>query len=527
MRVANAGARDAARRGRRVKHATRRNVQALLLRQLALRRRLVHRGVVELVEAVLRDVKELERGIVLRRRLDEVLVLLLALLRLLRDLGHELRDRLLVLADARLEALDPTLRVLLRVLGGVELPVAPRLLRLIIRLLLVERHDHVIDHLDHLLEALLLPAEREDQEVQIQAPLALLQLRNRIRTHIASARRHLQQRRRSECFLKEVQRIVVVEHLDRLRDRNQLLRARRLASLVLFALRRTALLQLHQEPLVSAEAVLRVLQIVLQRHNLHRGLARTLRLRLDRVRRSLDLLLLRRHERLELGDRGVLRLRRLVELLLHVLLELVQNARDLARHRRVLRVRRQEVRQHTAAVAVHVARDHEVAKLLRLAGLQERAAHALAQSRNRLLARADVRLQLRRLGRELRRLLLALLRRRINRLLRRLARSLVVLQLLVELHLQALRLGNVGLNLRNPRTKLRRPRRQRAVVRLAVARKLVVQVVVTLLLRRHLCLHLLQQIHNAANRVLLELRVLADQSCLYSSQHKHRQHCCS
>merc|ERR1719321_833910 len=57
------------------------HVNALLLRQLTALGRLVHRRVVELVQAVLGDAQQLHSRVVLRRHSDELLVLGLARLR--------------------------------------------------------------------------------------------------------------------------------------------------------------------------------------------------------------------------------------------------------------------------------------------------------------------------------------------------------------------------------------------------------------------------------------------------------------
>merc|ERR1719453_2825998 len=83
--------------------ATRLHVDALLLRQLTALRRLVHRRVVELVQAVLGNAQQLHSRVVLRRHRDELLVLGLARLR-------GLRDRLVERNNALLQSLDLVLQ---------------------------------------------------------------------------------------------------------------------------------------------------------------------------------------------------------------------------------------------------------------------------------------------------------------------------------------------------------------------------------------------------------------------------------
>merc|ERR1719473_2526259 len=151
------------------------DVDLLLFRELPALRFLVGRWVVELGEAVLRDLEQLHGRVVLRRDRDELVVLRLPRGRRLRDglveggdavrerrdLVRQLRDALRHLLDGRCDALDLELQVLLLVVRGLELGLAPLLL-LLVRLLLVSKNNHqVLDHLDDLVEAHLLPHEGE------------------------------------------------------------------------------------------------------------------------------------------------------------------------------------------------------------------------------------------------------------------------------------------------------------------------------------------------------------------------------
>merc|ERR1719236_209984 len=350
---------------------TRLHVDALLLSELTALRGVVRGRVVELVQAVLRNAQELHRGVVLRLHRGVLRVLSLTGLRRLGDRLVQSNDAvaqgldivlkrsnaLLHLRNRGLQTRDLALELALLVLRGVELRLAPLLLRLVLLLLLLQQDNHVIDHLDDLLETSLLAHQRELDHAELRRVLLVLQVRERregLVAHVAVRLRHLEQARRRKGLLEQVQGIIIVQDLDGLRNRNRLLRAARLALLVVLLRRGAALLQLGHELLVLAQGILRILQIVLQVDDLHRHLAVLLHLRLDRLRGRLDLLLLRSHQRVEFRLRGVLRLGSVSELLLHVLQKLLQNAHDLARRRRVARrrQRRQELRQHAASVAV-------------------------------------------------------------------------------------------------------------------------------------------------------------------------------
>merc|ERR1719379_2786001 len=346
--------------------ATRLHVDALFLRQLTALGRLVHRRVVELVQAVLRDAQQLHSRVVLRRHRHELLVLGLARLRGLRhrlvqrhdavlqslDLILQRRDASLHLLDGCRQTLQLVVQLDLLVIRRLELRLAPLLLRVVVLLLLAEQHDHVVDHLDHLLEAHLLALESKLDEAQLLRVL-LRNVLNRRESLVANVAlgTHLQKRRRRKRLLEQIQRIVIVQDLDRLLDSDELLRARLHPRVVVRTRRSTTLLQLRKELLVLAQRFLCVLEVVLQVDDLHRHLAVLLQLHLDRLSRSLDLLLLRSDQRFEIGDGSVLSLRDVAQVLLHVLQELLQDSDNLARSRRItsLRRSRQKLRQRAAS----------------------------------------------------------------------------------------------------------------------------------------------------------------------------------
>merc|ERR1719313_1409583 len=432
------------------------HVDALFFRQLTTLRGLVNRRVVELVQAVLCDAKQLNSRVVLRRHRHELLVLGLARLRGLRhrlverdnavlqslDLVLQRRDAALHFLDGRRQALQLVRQVDLLVIRRFELRLAPLLLGVVVLLLLAEQHNHVVDHLDHLLEAHLLALEGKLDEAQLLrvALRSVLHRRKGLVANVALGA-HLQKRRRRKRLLEQIQRIVVVQDLDRLLDSDELLRARLHPRVVVRTRCRAALLQLRKELLVLAQRFLRVLEVVLQVDDLHGHLAVLLRLHFDRLSRGRDLLVLRSDQRFEFGDGSVLILRDVAQLLLHVLEQLLQDTDDLARSRSVsctrrLR-RRQELRQRAARVPVHgLAVQNQVAESARGVALQEHGRHALHNRVDGLLACRDVRRVLRRLRRELSRLLLALSRRIRDRLLRGLTVLLVLREVRLQLRLR-------------------------------------------------------------------------------------------
>merc|ERR1719506_2590630 len=321
--------------------------------------------------AVLGDAQQLNGRVVLRRRRHELLVLGLARLRSLRDrlverndavlqsldLILQRRDAALHILDGRSQTLQLVLQVDLLVPGRFELRLAPRLLGVVVLLLLAEQHNHVVHHLDHLVEAHLLALKSKLDEAELLRVLLnrVLHGRESLLAN-ASLGAHLQKHRRRKRLLEQVQRIVIVQDLDRLLDSDELLRATLHTRVVVRSRRSATLLQLRKELRIFAQRLLRVLEVVLQVDDLHRHLAVLLQLHLDRLSRGRDLLLLRSDQRFEIGDGTILRLRDVSQLLLHVLQQLLQDANDLARSRRVtsLRRSRQELRQRAARVAVDV-----------------------------------------------------------------------------------------------------------------------------------------------------------------------------
>merc|ERR1719248_31001 len=499
-------------------HAARRNEDALLLRQLTALRGLVQVRAVELVQLVLRRLHQLRRRLVLRLRLDEGRVLLLALLRGLGnrlvegldlglkslDLARKRRNRRRRLLNGRRKAGKRLLRVLLLRRGLLELSVAEVLLRVIVALLLGKHTHHAVNLLRDLREIHGLALQRRRNQAQLrlvraahlrkrhQHALRAKHLR-RLRALLQEAHARLAERRRR--LLEEVQRVVIVQDLDGLADRIHLLRAHRLALAPGRLLRRALLAQIGQESLRLSNVRLRVLHVVLCLDDLNRDLASTLRLGLNRRRRRRNLRILRRREIAEGLRRGSLVRRRRLQVTLHLLKHRLQHARDLARRLRGL-LALEEIQHALTLEIIHLARlRHNVlhTALLLRAHLQERA-HALLQSSDGTLHRADV-------GRHVsgRLLELSLLLRTD---VRGLTGRLVVAELLVQLSLLRLQ----GLQLRAELRRLLRPlsgARLHAIrVAVTVAHELVESLLLLLTLGLDLLLHVLQQGDDPPDRVL-------------------------
>merc|ERR1719355_248479 len=239
-------ARDHHRRIRRdhVRGARRRE-ELLLVRQLTLRRLLVEVRAVELVQLVLRLLDQLHRRAVLRLESQEGTVVFLALLSGLRNrlvkrlhirlqggnLLRESRARRRHILDRRLARRDGRLRGSLLLLALRQVLVAEGLLLVIVRLLLAQHGHHAVNHGQNLREVNLLRLQAKLDERELGVVSAALQAREELaraehhgrrRALLEEAHRGLRQR---QGLLEEVQRVIIVEHLDRLRDRRDLLRA--------------------------------------------------------------------------------------------------------------------------------------------------------------------------------------------------------------------------------------------------------------------------------------------------------------
>merc|ERR1719311_1236846 len=509
----------------RVRTARRHN-EALLLRQLTALRGLVQVRAVELVQLVLRRLHQLRRRLVLGLRLDEGRVLLLALLRGLGnrlvegldlglkslDLARKRRHRRRHLLNGRRKARQRVLRLLLLRRRLLELSVAEVLLRVIVALLLRKHAHHTVNHLRDLREIHGLALQRRRNQAQLrlvraahlrqrhQHALRAKHLR-RLRALLQEAHARLAERRRR--LLEEVQRVVIVQDLDGLADRIHLLRAHRLALAPGRLLRRALLAQVGQESLRLSNVRLRVLQVVLRLDDLDRDLAGTLRLGLNRRRRRRDLRTLRRREIAEPLRRGSLVRRRRLQVTLHLLKHRLKHARDLARRLRGL-LALEEIHHALALEVIHLARLRHNALHTALhlrAHLHERA-HALLQSSDGTLHRANV---VRHVSGRLLEVSL-LLRTDVRRLLRILLRGLTGRLVLAELLVQLSLLRLQGLQLRAELRRLLRAclgARLHAIrIAVTVAHELVESLLLLLTLGLDLLLHVLQQGDDPPDRVL-------------------------
>merc|ERR1719453_2521347 len=279
----------------------------------------------------------------------EVLVLHLAILasalqlRLhLRDLRLQRRDGLGQLVDRRREIRDLSLQ--LRNVARLELRLA--LVRVqalgaevlvldLVRLLLQERSDHLINGRLHLGERVEADACRERGQARVAVGLGgLEEKRRRLVAVLAVLLLHLGLDE-VEGLRKGVVRVVARQDGERLAHGLDLLRARLLALLPLLVRHLAGLLQVHEELLVRREGVPRVLEVLLRLRELLVRVRKLLRLRVLELFSGLDLGLLRRLEVLVRGLRLHLLLLGRAQVRLEGLLHMLENAEDLARLRRV------------------------------------------------------------------------------------------------------------------------------------------------------------------------------------------------
>mmetsp|Transcript_74283 Transcript_74283/g.215253 ORF Transcript_74283/g.215253 Transcript_74283/m.215253 type:complete len:384 (+) Transcript_74283:3265-4416(+) len=363
----------------------------------------------------------------LRHRLVQRFNAILQSGNLLRERG----DGLLRGGDGALLVRDGTLQSLFLVVSGVELLRTVLLLVVVVPLLSLENANHVIHHLDDLLETALvqrfLAREREHQQIQ-GCVLALGGGRASLDEHIHGAaallrsprsQLHEARARRRKRLFEEIQRIVVIKNLDRVGKRDELLGPGLGALLPLRCLRGAALLQSLQELLVRQERRLGVRQVLFHLHDADTQLADLRGLRLDGCPEGLDLLTLGTHHLLVGLDRRLLFGSGFSEALLHGVLHLLQDTRDLAAGRRIAidgllsagKEREDLLPVHVDHVLLAL---HHAAEHLRGIGLQEATSHAFLQCGDRLLQGANVGVRFRLLCCEGRGLLLANRRRLVH-----------------------------------------------------------------------------------------------------------------
>merc|ERR1719472_148406 len=396
-------ARDHHRRIRRdhVRCAGRRE-ELLLVRQLLRRRLLVQVRAVELEQAVLGLLDQLNRSAVLRLERQELAVLLLTLL---RRLGDRLVERLDVLLESRnllrkrlarrrhlldrsLAARDRILRARLLRLALGQVLVTEVLLRVVVLLLLAQHRHHAVDLGQNLREVdrLRLQAELNQRQLSLVHPRLLegrhdtagLERSRRGRLLLQEAHRRLRQ---SQRLLEQVQRIIIVENLDGLADRSDLLSAHLAALRPLLLLRLAHRREVRNERLRVGHLRRRVLNVVGGRGDLHSQLTAAHRLRLNRLARGRNLRLLRIGHGPERLHRLLLSPDSTAEVLVHLVLHGLEDADDLARLRAVVAERvlaLQEAKDLIALEVVHARRRlhhlHHAAHAV-LLRLDERRAH--------------------------------------------------------------------------------------------------------------------------------------------------------
>merc|ERR1719236_105856 len=322
---------------------------------------------------VIRLLEERLRLALVRHGGLEVLVLHLAVLtgalqlRLhLRDLRLQRRDGLRELVDRGREVRDLGLQ--LRDITGLELRLA--LVRVqalgaevlvldLVRLLLQERRDHLIDGRLHLRERIEAHASRERGQARVAVGLGGLEEERRSLVAVLAVLRLHLRLDEVEGSREGVVRVIARQDGERLAHGFDLLSARLLALLPLLVRHLAGLLQVHEELLVRRERVPRVLEVLLRLRELLVRVGELLGLRVLELRAGLDLCLLRRLEVLVRGLRLHLFLLGSAQVRLERLLHLLEDAEDLTRLRRVALLEGR-LRIEVVTRSLHKRRDHLV-----------------------------------------------------------------------------------------------------------------------------------------------------------------------
>merc|ERR1719240_1049038 len=300
-------------------------------------------------EDVVRLLQERLRLPLVRHGLLEVLVLHLAVLtgalqlRLhLSDLRLQRRDGLGELVDRRREVRD--LGFQLRDITRLELRLA--LVRVqalgaevlvldLVRFLLQQRSDHLVNGRLHLRERVEADACRERSQARVAVGLRGLEEERRGLVAVLAVRRLHLRLDEVEGLREGVVRIVARQDGERLAHGLDLLSPGLLALFPLLVRHLARLLQVHEELLVRREGAPRVLEVLLRLRELLVRVRELLRLRVLELSSGLDLSFLRRLEVLVRGLRLHLLLLGSAQVRLESLLHLLEDPEDLARLRSV------------------------------------------------------------------------------------------------------------------------------------------------------------------------------------------------
>merc|ERR1719240_1426153 len=490
-------------------------------------------------EDVVRLLQERLRLPLVRHGLLEVLVLHLAVLtgalqlRLhLSDLRLQRRDGLGELVDRRREVRD--LGFQLRDITRLELRLA--LVRVqalgaevlvldLVRFLLQQRSDHVVNGRLHLRERVEADACRERSQARVAVGLRGLEEERRGLVAVLAVRRLHLCLDEVEGLREGVVRIVARQDGERLAHGPDILSPGLLALFPLLVRHLARLLQVHEELLVRREGVPRVLEVLLRLRELLVSVRELLRLRVLELSSGLDLSFLRRLEVLVRGLRLHLLLLGSAQVRLESLLHLLEDPEDLARLRSVallerrlrvevvarrlhergdrLALRRCHDRLQDGSVLLELVIDHcgHVQKSLRRHLRQRRM--VLAQDNNGRLQRADRLQHVLLLFIEFRQLLLAHRSRLVQRFLILRDLRLQVLDLRVQARARGRQLLDRGGEVRDAGLGLSDGGSLLLVVRLAPARHFFVGLLILLGFLLQLSLHVLEQVDHLRHRAVL------------------------
>mmetsp|Transcript_32785 Transcript_32785/g.78934 ORF Transcript_32785/g.78934 Transcript_32785/m.78934 type:complete len:233 (-) Transcript_32785:617-1315(-) len=224
---------------------------------------------------------------------------------------------------------------LLLVLGFVDLGLAILALGVVVGLLLLERLHHFFDQLRHLLKPNLLSRQRQSNQIKMWVVVARSSAAHK-RQCVCSGRLrrglHLQKRAGRERLLKQLKRIIAVQHLDGVGQSHELLSPGLLDLVIFLALFIAIFLELSGIALILLQRRLGLVQIILHGCDVHRQIPRSLSLFLDGTLGCSDLLVLGGHQSVEIAHSLVLVVGNLVQPLLHLIFHSLEDTDNLPRH---------------------------------------------------------------------------------------------------------------------------------------------------------------------------------------------------
>mmetsp|Transcript_54079 Transcript_54079/g.118543 ORF Transcript_54079/g.118543 Transcript_54079/m.118543 type:complete len:265 (+) Transcript_54079:493-1287(+) len=182
-------------------------------------------------------------------------------------------DGFLQITCPHVEVLTLMLQLFPLVLGLVQLSITILLLRIVVRLLELESLDHILHHLDDLVEVSVSPLHSHRNQIQPRTgplpPARRTECPQRPLLDSALLRPQLQQTGLWKSLFKELQRLIRIQNLDCVGNRQQLIGPSLLDHGMVFCFLQAVLLEVLRKTGVRFQLFFSVSQIILQLNNLH------------------------------------------------------------------------------------------------------------------------------------------------------------------------------------------------------------------------------------------------------------------